>query len=215
MTSIALDWKGIGSIALLDAGVTRDSRGVVHIPYRLEDGATWRERCFAANGRQWWGPPRDAAIIPFGLETIPPGEAARGHVLLVAEGESDTLSLRETYAEMFGYPVCVVGIPGAGMWRSEWAKRTRWFGMVYLLSDGDEAGRRMTNRILRDMPWARPVVLPAGEDARSLIQAGRVDELTSCIYEARETAILFAAIKHSPRLCDFHRWFEEASDGPA
>jgi hypothetical protein len=212
MSAIAIDWKGIGVVALLDAGVTRDERGVVHVPYRLKDGTPWRERCFSEDGRQWWGPPRDAEIIPFGLETIPADETARGHVLLVAEGESDALALRETYAELFGFPVWVLGIPGAGMWRSEWAKRTRWFGMVYLLADGDQAGRQMTNRILRDMPWARPVVLPDGEDARSLIQAGRVDELTTCIAEARDTAILFAAIQQSPRLCDFDRWFEEASD---
>src|SRR5690242_17088583 len=37
---VAVDWRGIGAVTLLDAGVTRDQRGVVRVPYRYPDGTT-------------------------------------------------------------------------------------------------------------------------------------------------------------------------------
>ena len=61
----------------------------------------------------------------------------------------------------------------------------------------DTAGREMNSRIKRDVPWARPVRLPDGEDARSMLQthgAGALDPfLEATDSDARlEAAILLA-----------------------
>jgi hypothetical protein len=46
----------------------------------------------------------------------------------------------------------------------------RAFPRIYVCGDGDDPGRRFNDRIRRDLPWARAVELPVGEDVRSLVQ---------------------------------------------
>ena len=120
----------------------------------------YRERFFAPNGRTWWGP--GEGLVPFGLETIPSDPDS--WALMFAEGESDALALREAFAgtteaHELGR-VCVLGLPGASSWRPEWSSIAATFDRVYVIGDGDEAGRKMIAKVNADVRWARPVRLP-------------------------------------------------------
>ena len=200
-------WKGISFLVLDEAGVTIADDSLVRIPYRLPDGRTFRERFIAANGRTWWGP--GSQLIPLGLETLPSQEKASRSALFVAEGESDTLAIREAFAEpSAGNPITAyyaLGLPGAGTWRPDWALIVEDFNVIYLLGDGDAAGRRMIEAVHRDLPWARPVWLPDGEDARSILQTQGPRALDPYLDRADEVARLCVALFAAESYEDFVR----------
>lgn len=188
-------WKGVLWLVLDDAGVSCDGDRV-YVPYRRPDGSTHNRRVFAAGGRCWWEN-SGLELIPFGLETLPPAAEARDRALLVAEGESDVLALREAFAGVTadnpirGYHV--LGLPGAGTWRPEWRRWLEPFPLVYLLGDGDAAGRELNARVKRDVPWARPVWLPEGTDARGILQEHGPQALELFLERADSDAQLWAA----------------------
>jgi len=108
---VAVDWKGIGALTLLKAGVTRDRRGQVRIPYRYADGTTVKAKVFARNGQTWWSR-IGVESIPLGLERLAIGDARSSRTLIIAEGESDTLAIRDALAvDHDGQPIDVIGPP--------------------------------------------------------------------------------------------------------
>ena len=150
-------WKGLGRVTLDEAGVEFES-GLVLVPSRRPDGSVHNRHVFAEGGRCWWETP-GRELIPFGLERLPSTDVDRaGLRLLVCEGESDALAVREAFALVdVGTTFHVMGLPGSSTWRQEWRGFLEPFDCVYLLGDGDDAGWRMMNVVLRDVPWARPV----------------------------------------------------------
>lgn len=193
MTAVA--WKDLPPEILAEAGVTVDARGRARVPYRLADGTSYVHKVFPSHARaRAWYEPAGLDLIPFGLETLPtdPVRASRS-VLLVGEGESGTLALRWAFGGQATPPVeayYVLGIPGAGCWRPEWRSLLERFGLVYLLGDGDDAGRGLNWSIMRDLPLARPVRLPEGEDERSLLQRDGDRALDVLLDEADRMAAL-------------------------
>lgn len=188
-------WKGISFLVLEEAGVTLNG-ALVRIPYRDTAGVAQAWRVFAGDGRCWWQP-AGLELVPFGLETLPEPAASVERVLLLAEGESDALALREAFADVRGdSPVRgyhVLGIPGASSWRSSWRCWLEPFPVIYILGDGDPAGQALCAAVKRDVPWARPVWLPAGEDARSLLQRDGARALEPFFAEADAAVHLRAA----------------------
>jgi hypothetical protein len=188
-------WKGISFLVLdkADVVVGRDDR--VRVPYRLPDGTVFRERFFARDGRVWWGP--GDRLIPFGLETLPPPDKAARSALIICEGESDTLAVREAFAATPpGNPIeafYAIGLPGARAWRPQWASLVDAFNVIYLLGDGDNAGRQMVDAVHRNLPWSRPVWLPEGTDARSILQTHGPRALDPYLDRADEVAKLCVA----------------------
>jgi hypothetical protein len=189
-------WKGISFLVLDQAGVRLD-RDLAAIPYRRPDGTTHRWHYVTLRGRYWWGP--GDGLIPLGLETLPPPGEAEHRALLVAEGESDCFALREAFAAtttdnpIRGYHA--IALPGAGTWRPDWRHHFEPFPLVYLVGDGDASGRRMMDTILADVPWARPVMLPAGEDARSILQRDGARALDLHLERADRAATVWAAMR--------------------
>jgi hypothetical protein len=187
------------------AGVTLDVRGTARIPYRNSDGTLFRERLLPARGRPWWGP--GEGLIPLGLEMLPPPPDAEKRALLIAEGESDVLALREAFAGVsFDNPIRgyhVLGVPGAGLWRDEWASFAAGFPLVYPIGDGDARGRELNAAIRRSIPWARPVWLPEGEDARALLQRSGSRALDPLLEQADRDAELIAAFLLADDLAAF------------
>jgi hypothetical protein len=188
-------WKGIDRAVLRDAGVTARG-GLVRVPYRRRGGGEHNAKLFPAVQRRdrpksWWEM-SGQALIPFGLEALPRDSYATGRVLFLAEGESDALALRAAYG---GPPshVDVLGLPGARAWDATWSVFASPYPVVYILGDGDQAGRDMAADVLCDVPWARPVLLPDGEDVRGLLQSGRVSALEEAFRAADELAAIRAA----------------------
>lgn len=165
--SSAPGWKGLPADVLAEAGIRSGKRTT--IPYRWPDGAVHNVRLFERD-RTWWRT-RGLDMIPFGLDLLPDRATADSCAVVVAEGESDTLAIRAALADpRHGVRHFVIGLPGAQTWRPDWAKYLEPFSLVYVIGDGDQAGRRMAWHVHADVRWARPVTLPDGDDARSLIQ---------------------------------------------
>jgi hypothetical protein len=118
---------------------------------------------------------------------------------MLAEGESDALALRAAYAarRLAGRRVVVLGVPGATMWRTAWVRWVERFGRVFVLGDGDDAGRALIADVAASLPWARRVYLPDGEDARSHLQSGGPAALDNHLRNAEQAAILAYAIRHA------------------
>lgn len=191
-------WKGLDPDVLVGAGVTYDA-GLVRIPYRLRGGDFWNAKIFARNGRSWWeraGLP----LLPFGLERLPERRRPTDK-LLICEGESDALSARSFYREYDGY--FVLGLPGAYSWCPAWARFVREFDAIGVLGDGDSPGRAMAWRVRRDVPHARPVELPDGEDVRSLLQRDGRAKLDERLARADWDALLGWALDRAETLAEF------------
>jgi hypothetical protein len=147
-----ITWKGISGTTLLEAGVTVTA-GTIRVPYRWPDGTEFRAKLFRP-GRSWWEPADATGVLPLGLETLPTATVAARSVLIVCEGESDTLAVRDTLAVLDDRLVYPIGLPGASTWREEWKRWLRPFPTIYAFGDGDDAGRRMNATIMTDVPWS-------------------------------------------------------------
>lgn len=207
--SFTFGWKGLDTLTLLLAGVYQRSDGCVVVPYRLPGGAVFREKLFPPGGRSYWAPGQ--GLLPFGLEQLAqPGQRDR-RLLWLAEGESDALALREHYASWRSYPVDVLGLPGAGTWRREWAQHVAGYQGVYVFPDGDSAGERMAAAITDSVRWAVVAYLPAGADVRGVVQRQGADELDQHIIDAERVALLYAAITLNPTVERAQRWLREVT----
>jgi hypothetical protein len=205
--SVPLDWKGLGAVVLWEAGVRRDERGLVRVPYRLAGGTVHNEKVFGRE-RSWWAT-TGLPLIPFGLERIPDIPERRQRLLWIAEGESDALCLREHYAGWRGRPVIVLGVPGAGSWREEWAAYTLGWHARYVFPDADRAGERMARRVTER--GGIVVWLPPGEDVREVVQRDGPEALDHHIIEAERVALLLAAMIHADTLDGARRWLREVA----
>jgi hypothetical protein len=190
-------WAGILWLVLDEAGVEVSADGLVRIPYRRRDGSVFRWRYCSRAGSRWWG--SGEGLLPFGLETLrsEPGRRA----LLICEGESDALGCREAYAgalpgsSVEGYEA--LGIPGARTWRPEWRLLVEGYVLIYLLGDGDPSGQAFNAKVGRSLPWARPVALPPGSDARALLQEEGPRALDAYLDAADASAWFAYALKRS------------------
>jgi hypothetical protein len=206
---IAVDWKGLCGVTLLEAGVERRADGVVRVPYRDATRAEHNAKLFTPDGRSWWEQ-RGLPMIPFGVEQIaPPGQRDRRQVW-IAEGESDALCLREHYAEWRGLSVDVIGLPGAGTWRADWAQHLDGYAAAYCFPDGDPAGERMADTVTSAVRWAIRVRLPADRDVRDLLQVDGPTALDESIMAGEAAAVLMAGMRLNRTLPELERWLAEA-----
>lgn len=127
-------------------------RPAVRIPYYDADGRTCavRYRIALSGDRFRWA--KSSAPVPYGLWRLQEARSA-GYVWLV-EGESDAQTL-------WYYRIPALGIPGAGLFRAEWAAFVRDL-KVYIWPEPDRGGRQFLARIGAAIPTARIVQPPAG-----------------------------------------------------
>lgn len=195
---------------LLDAGVVEED-GLVYVPYYRPDRELHNRRVFAPDGRCWWET-SGVDLLPYGLETLPPRRDVSRSVIFVCEGESDALTVRSGFAGTADGTIlhfCALGVPGATTWRSEWAQYLRPYPTIYLLGDGDDAGRSLNARIRLDVPWARPVWLPDGRDARDIIQRNGAVALDLYLDRADREARIRAAFIRAESLSEFEALLRE------
>jgi hypothetical protein len=206
-SQIALDWKGLDSIVLAEAGVTRGADGTVRVPYRDVTGAERNAKLFG-HGRSWWEQ-RGLGASLFGLERVADPARRELRRLWICEGESDALSLREHYAEWRRLPVDIVGLPGAATWRPEWAVYARGYSSAACFPDGDQAGDLMADKITASVPWTIRVRLPEGRDVRSILQAEGPDALDECITRGEWAMLMWAGMKTCRTITELERWISE------
>ena len=131
----------LGAWGLRDETV--NGREVVAIPYYDEHGKLLRRKFRDRNGKWWEG--RNRPIYLYGLERLP--EIGEKQPVLVVEGESDCHA-----AWIAGFNA--VGVPGATVWRSEWASHLNDLE-VYVWEEPDQGGPELVKRVAADFPKAR------------------------------------------------------------
>lgn len=75
---------------------------------------------------------------------------------------------------MCGIPA--VGVPGVENWQDHWPKVLAEFQAVYVLADGDKAGRKFASFLAREIR-ARRVPIPPGADVNSIYMKEGADGL--------------------------------------
>ncbi|MFD5050454.1 MULTISPECIES: toprim domain-containing protein [Streptomyces] len=92
-------------------------------------------------------------------------QALLTHLPYVAlcEGEFDAMA-----AEAAGVPA--VGLPGVSSWRDHFDPAFAGFETVFVLGDGDEAGRKFTHKMCERLPNAKAIDLGDGYDTNQFIQ---------------------------------------------
>jgi 5S rRNA maturation endonuclease (ribonuclease M5) len=88
--------------------------------------------------------------------------------IAITEGELDAITL----TALVGIPA--IGVPGADIWKDFYARCFSDYLKVYVVADGDDAGRRFAAKMSKELEGVTPVYCPPGEDVNSLyVQEGR------------------------------------------
>lgn len=89
----------------------------------------------------------------------------------ITEGELDAATVT-----IAGLPT--VGVPGATSWQPFWGELFKGYSTVYVFADGDEPGEKLARKIAHELPNARTIHMPKGEDANSMFQQLGEEEFT-------------------------------------
>lgn len=158
--AVAAQWR-LGVVTSPPVGAER-YRGRLIIPYLTPAGAVnARFRCLrdhsckeAGHGKYLGLEGWETSLFNV-LDLAKPGDA-----ICVTEGELDAITL-----SMCGIPA--VAVPGATSWKKWFGRCLDDFSRIYVLGDGDEAGRRMSSLLVKEVR-ATSIRLPRGEDVNSL-----------------------------------------------
>ena len=133
-------------------------RGRMCIPYLTPTGAvTARFRSIDGTEPKYMGIPGHATKL-FGATSI---ANPFNEVIVITEGEIDAITLQKV-----GIPA--VGIPGATNWKPHYNNLFEGFTHVWVVGDGDRAGREFIERVLDGVPWAHPVYVGDGLDINNI-----------------------------------------------
>lgn len=83
-------------------------------------------------------------------------------IVAVTEGEIDAMT-----AQVCGIPA--VGVPGSASWKPYFREPFLGYREVIILADGDEPGHKFAATVARELPNARVVPCPPGEDVNSFV----------------------------------------------
>ena len=152
---------------LFQHGVTEE-KGVIHIPYYLQDGTSaprhrLRTALVARKGSSW-SKGKDP-IVPYGLEQLP--EARKTGSLILVEGESDCWTL-------WYHHFAALGLPGAEMVGTLQESHLNGIKTLYILQEPDTGGSHFVKHLkerLQTWKWQGKVFvvrLPHAKDANEL-----------------------------------------------
>lgn len=211
----AIDWKdkGLERTTLERYGVGVDVDGTLHFPYYNEGGAlvAYKQRVDTNDGRDfyWHGTATDAGW--FGLQTINPEKQS---VLVLAEGESDTLAVAQATRDNVG----VIGVAKGAATARTLVKSSlhilKRFKKIVIAFDNDTAGNEARQAVLELLPKHRTFVvnLPTGvKDMNEALLSGH--NLGALVSSASPT---FESVFHDTNsLIDqtLSMYFDQASSG--
>ena len=92
----------------------------------------------------------------------------------ITEGEFDAAITDE-------HVLPCVGVPGATKWKPYWSRLFEDFERVYVIGDGDAAGRKFVDKLTELLPNVHPVVMPPDQDANSFFVENGADALSAFI----------------------------------
>lgn len=94
--------------------------------------------------------------------------------IAITEGEIDAIT-----ASLSGIPA--VGVAGAKVWKRHYSEAFVGYETVYVLADGDKAGRELGDVVAKELQNAKVVSLGDGEDVNSFVAARGPAELREVI----------------------------------
>lgn len=140
--------KGLALDGLARAGVHeaigKFGDALVAMPYRRADGTTIRTKCRTRKGTFWM--PDGEGVPLYGQDVLAAHPTAS---VLIVEGESDCHA---------GWQrgLCVVGLPGASMWKPEYGDLLRNRD-VLVWQEPDEGGATLIAAVANSLPKARVI----------------------------------------------------------
>lgn len=173
---------------------TRTSNGhsALRIPYydeKKNETATRFQFGVDEASRFSWA--KKSHIIPYGVWKLP----ELLHYCTVDEGESPYLFLVEGESNaqtMWSYGIPALGIPGASMWKPEWAQYVNGL-QVYIWKEPDAGGEKFVEKIVHDIPDAWLVVPPEGR--KDISECHRLDDnVPQLLATLRSKAVSFKSI---------------------
>lgn len=142
-------------------------KGMLAIPYlrRADDGG-WsvvsiRFRCIENHDHKGHGkyqtPAGDTARLFNTLALLRPLEK-----MLVTEGEIDAIT-----AQVYGFDA--VAVPGSSNWKAHYREPLLGYETVFILADGDDAGRKFADTVKGALPNGKVIPCPPNQDVNSWI----------------------------------------------
>jgi hypothetical protein len=201
-------------------------RGVIRIPYFLEDGTPYRRSRIrtaitAGDGSYWDG--AEAPLIPYGLHKLQEARAAK--LLWLVEGESDCWT-------HWSHGIPTLGIPGAGNTKVLEAAHLREIETLYIVQEPPTAGKKQDAgkqfvdglcQRLRELDYAGEVYVVSLQRShgmkdpndlhKKLYVEGRIKEYPAELEKAIHEAIpldLTAGIPQVEQLSEIQPLVEEA-----
>ena len=159
---IAMDFK-LGVVVEPSLAAHKKYTGRLSIPFLTRAGVVAiRFRCMEYHnckevGHAKYLGMRNANVPLYNVEAL----FNRTDELFITEGELDAL----VCSSLVGSPA--VGCPGSNGWKPHFTRCVGDFRSVVVVGDGDDAGRAMVKALEDELPNARGVVLPEGQDVNS------------------------------------------------
>ena len=133
--------------------------GRLAIPYVTPSGVVdVRYRVVQGNGPKYLSRPGTPARM-YGVSNL----FTAGRYVGVCEGELDTV----VATHIAGIPS--VGVPGATNWAKHYPLLFEGFERVYVLADGDQAGREFAKKVAATIEQAVIVQMPDGKDVSDVV----------------------------------------------
>ena len=129
---------------------------IVAIPYRDASGALLRTKARTAAHTFWMDDGVGSYLYGLDLLAKQPGDAP----VILVEGESDCHAA-------WHHGVLAVGVPGANIWKSEWAPHLAGHP-VFIWQEPDKGGAEFVRKVARDIPEARVISLEGVKDLADL-----------------------------------------------
>ena len=129
---------------------------VVAMPYRDAAGTLIRTKLRHAKGTYWHDDGAGAHL--YGQDIL--AKVEPGLPVILVEGESDCHAA-------WHHGVAAVGVPGAGIWKPEWAPFVAG-RPVYLWQEPDKGGAEFVARVVKDIPDAKVISLDGVKDFADL-----------------------------------------------
>lgn len=143
-------------------------RGFLAIPYlRYHPKRKWsaisiRFRCILEHEHRGHGKYMTVAGEPARLFNTPT-MLKHSPFIAITEGELDAV----TAQAVCGVPA--VGVPGVETWKPHYPLLFKGYREVFVFADGDEAGMKFANTLAKQLPNAKVIPCPTGEDVNSLV----------------------------------------------
>lgn len=160
----------------LHTAVGKFGDDVVAMPYADATATLLRTKLRYAKGTYWHDDGTGAHL--YGQAILAKADPKSPAILV--EGESDCHAA-------WHHGVVAVGVPGAGIWRPEWAPLVAG-RTVYLWQEPDKGGAEFVTRVVKDIPDARVISLDGVKDLADLhANVGKEFKVTvdRCIASAR------------------------------